>query len=456
MAHDARVRNAAPILRPDQSYGAVTDQLAGIVLDPVVSRRAWAALAASACLLVVFVVAVVVLFRDGVGVWGINQPVHWGLAIINTVWWIGIGMTGTIVSAGLLVHKPWRNSLNRFAETVTLFAALCASLFPVLHLGRPWLFYWMAPYTGTNQVWPQFRSPLTWDFFGFVSYVLLSVLFWYVGMIPDMAVLRDRARRRGGRWFYGLLALGWRGSAVHWRRWRQLYLVIAGLAVPHVFMVHSGTAMLFAASLQPGWHTTILPFYFVCGAVFSGFAVISMLAVAVRAVFELENLITLRHIDYLARAMMVTGLLTLYGYLAEAFTVVYSGEAADIDTLFDRFGGTYAWSYWGAVVLNFATLQLFWWPAVRRRPLAVAAVGLAVTVGMWLERYMILLTGLYRGHVPAMWREYQATLWDWALLAGTVGLFLFLLLVFLRVFPVISIVEVKETLHEAKTEAGRG
>ncbi len=456
MADPTRAQDVEPLLQPGQTHAAVTGHLADIVLDPEVGRRARLAIAASMALLLVFVAAVGMLLARGVGIWGVNQPVHWGIAIVNTVWWIGVALAGTIISAGLLVHKPWRNSLNRLAETVTVFAAFCAALFPVLHLGRPWLFYWMAPYASTMAVYPNFRSPLTWDFFGFLSYLTLAVLFWFIGMIPDMAVLRDRARTRATRTAYGLLALGWRGSARHWRRWRRLYLIVAGLAVPHVLAVHAGTAMLFAAAPLPGWHSTILPVYFTSGAVFSGFALVAVVTVLARHVFRLHDVITVPHVDYLGRALLATGLLTLYCWFMEAFSMVYSGETARLDTLLDRIAGTYAWAFWGAFALNFVVLQALWWRRVRIHAAALVVVGVAVTIGMWLERYMILTTALYRGHVPAMWRAYGGTFWDWALTLGTLGLFVFLLLIFLRLVPVVSIAEVKETLHEAKKEARRG
>jgi molybdopterin-containing oxidoreductase family membrane subunit len=447
---------SAPI-PPGQSLGDVTEQIARIPLDFPLRWRWLIALGLSSLLLVLFIVSVAVLFTRGVGVWGLNIPVNWAFAIHNYVWWLGIGHAGTLISALLLLTgSEWRNSLNRFAETMTLFAVVCAGIYPIIHLGRPWFVYWMFPYPATMQVWPQFRSPLEWDVWAVMTYLIVSVVFWYTGLVPDLAAARDRARKRGWQVFFGVLALGWRGSAVHWARWSQAYRLIAALAVPLVVSVHSEVSLLFAAGQIPGWHSTIFPPYFVLGAAFSGFAVVSIIAVAIRAAFRLENLVTDVHLNLLGKTLLATGLMTAYGYVFEIFDALYSGDAHELQTLADRFTGDYAWSYWGAVVLNFVVLQALWWRRVRVNGWTLFAVSASVAVGMWLERYMILVTSLYRDFLVSSWGHYTATFWDWSTYVGTIGLFLVPFLLMVRLFPVISIFETKEVLHEEQTEGAHG
>lgn len=439
-----------------EAYAAVTREVTAIPLaNP--QRRNWLLWFAVACLLLLlFFLAVGVLFTYGVGVWGTAMPVNWGIAIANYVWWLGIGHAGTLISALLLLlHQHWRSALNRFAEAMTLFAVLCAGIYPVLHLGRPWLFYWMAPYPSTTGVWPQFHSPLTWDFFAVLTYLIVSALFWYIGIIPDLAATRDRARRRAPQVLYGLFALGWRGSAWHWARWRQAYWLTAAIAVPLVISVHSEISLLFAAGPVPGWNTTVFPPFFVVGAAFSGFAVVAMIAVVLRRGFALHDLVTPRHLDHLGKLFLASGLLTAYGYLAEAFDGLYAGPGHDRQTLVDRFTGDYAWSYWGAVLCNFAPLQLLWFRRLRRSPLTLFAVGLFVAVGMWFERYMLLVTALYRDYLPSSYGSYQASVWEWALFAGTFGVFLVPFLLFVRFLPMISAFEVKEAIHVEGHADGR-
>src|SRR5689334_11570606 len=394
--------NTAPILPPAQSYADVTDQLAGIPLH-FPSRRRWLiALFISSLLLGLLFLAATVLFTTGVGIWGLNIPVNWAFAIHNYVWWLGIGHAGTLISALLLLlGREWRNSLNRFAETMTLFAVVCAGMYPILHLGRPWFVYWMFPYPATMEVWPQFRSPLEWDIWAVLTYGMVSVVFWYVGLIPDLAAARDRARRRGWQVFFGVLALGWRGSALHWMRWQQSYRLLAALAVPLVVSVHSEVSLLFAAGQIPGWHSTIFPPYFVLGAAFSGFAMVAMIAIVMRHTFQLGHIVTERHLDVLAKVTLAMGMMTAYGYLFEVFDGYYSGGLREIATLHDRFFGTYAWAYWGAVVCNFVPLQGLWLSRVRRSPVLLFLISTSVVVGMWLERYMILVTSLYKDFLPS-------------------------------------------------------
>jgi Ni/Fe-hydrogenase subunit HybB-like protein len=414
----------------------------------------WICFAFALCLLLLFVIAASVLFWNGVGVWGNNIPVNWGIAISNYIWFLGIGHAGTLISAMLLImNLHWRNSLNRFAEAMTLFAVTCAGLYPILHLGRPWLFYWMAPYPNTMTVWPQFRSPLTWDFFAVLTYLTVSVLFWYIGIVPDLANTRDRAKKRRYQVFYGLASLGWRGSARHWARWRQTYWLTAMIAVPLVVSVHSEVSLLFAAGPIPGWNSTVFPPYFVLGAAFSGFAVVSMIAVAMRHALGLERLVTTRHFDLLGKLLLATGLMTSYGYIVEVFDALYGGEHFEIHTLADRLWGSNAWSYWAAVIANFVPIQLLWSARFRKHPLALFLVGLFVTIGMWFERYMLLVTTLYRDYLVSSWGDYHPSFWEWSLFAGMLGVFFTPFLLFVRFLPVISAFEIKEAAFEEKREA---
>jgi len=439
--------SATDILPTDQSIGHVSRQLTDIPLHFPARRQWWIAMAVASALLALFAVSVIELFTRGVGIWGLNVPVTWAFAIHNYVWWLGIGHAGTLISALLLLTgSEWRNSLNRFAETMTLFAVVCAGIYPVIHLGRPWYLYWMFPYPATMGVWPQFRSPLEWDIWAVLTYLSVSVLFWYTGLIPDLANARDRAQRRSWQVFFGILALGWRGSTIHWSRWSRTYRIMAAIAVPLVVSVHSEISLLFAASQLPGWHSTLFPPYFVLGAAFSGFAVVSIIAVALRAMFGLGNLVTRNHLDVLGKVLLATGLMTGYGYVFEVVDALYSGNPHDLQTLINRTSGAYAWLYWGAVVFNFVPLQLLWWRAARRTGWALLLISVSVVIGMWLERYMILVTTLYRDFLVSSWSHYTPTFWDWSTYVGTIGLFLVPFLLAIRFIPVISIFETEKTL----------
>jgi molybdopterin-containing oxidoreductase family membrane subunit len=439
---------------PPDRYAAVTDEIVGIPLR-YPHPRAWLICFAFALLLLAsFFISASVLLWYGVGVWGNNIPVNWGLAIVNYIWFLGIGHAGTLISAMLLLlNAHWRNSLNRFAEAMTLFAVVCAGLYPILHLGRPWLFYWIAPYPNTMTIWPQFKSPLAWDFFAVLTYLTVSVLFWYIGIVPDLAAVRDRARKRRHQVVYGLAALGWRGSVRHWARWRQAYTLTAAIAVPLVVSVHSEVSLLFAAGPVPGWTSTVFPPYFVLGAAFSGFAVVAMIAVMLRHALGLSDLVRERHLDLLGKFLLATGLMTAYGYWSEVFAALYSGDKHEMVTLANRLAGPYAWSYWGAVICNFLPLQLLWIRAVRTNPALLFAIGLSVTVGMWCERYMLLVTSLYGDWLVSSWGEYHASFWEWSLFAGMLGVFLVPFLLFVRFLPVISSFEIKETLFEEERDA---
>jgi molybdopterin-containing oxidoreductase family membrane subunit len=408
-------------------------------------RAWWIAFGISSALLALFVVSVAVLFTRGIGVWGVNVPVAWGFAITNFVWWIGIGHAGTFISAFLyLMRQEWRTSISRFAETMTIFAVLCAGLFPVLHLGRPWFFYWLAPYPNTMTLWPQFRSTLIWDFFAVLTYFTVSLLFWYLGLVPDLAVQRDKARSRFAQRAYGFFALGWRGSGRHWRYYKAAYLLFAGLAAPLVISVHSIVGMDFTYAIVPGWHSTIFPPYFVAGAIFSGFAMVLTLGIPLRTLLQLEDLVTLRHLDLCARFTLVTGLIVAYGYLMEAFMAYYTGEPFEVAMIQNRFFGPYAFASWLMVFCNVVAPQALWIRAVRRSPALLFLLSLVIQVGMWTERYVIVISSLSRDYLPSSWHLFRATLWDWTTLLGSIGLFSFCYLLFTRFLPVVAVTEVRE------------
>lgn len=421
-------------------------------------QRAWnIAFAFALVLLALFLASVGWLFWNGVGIWGNNIPVAWGFDIQNYVFWLGMGHAGTLISAFLLLlGSEWRNSLNRFAEAMTLCAVVCAGIYPIIHLGRPWFVYWMFPYPSSMGIWPQFRSPLFWDVCAVVAYLLVSVMFWYIGLVPDLATARDRARTRGWQVFFGVLSLGWRGSAHHWVHWSRAYRICAAVAVPLVVSVSSEYTFLFAAGSLPGWHSTIGPPYYVMGAVFSGFAIVAVISVALRWLLRVEDLVTLDHLDLLAKVLLATGLMTAYGYVFEVFDAYYSGEAAEIRKMVERVSGLYAPLYWGAVLCNFGPLQLLWFRTVRRNIAALAGIGASAVVGMWLERFIIVQGTLYRDVLPSSFHDYVPTFWDWSTFAGSVGVFLTLFLLLVRVFPMISIFEEKEVLARETAPAGAG
>lgn len=436
-----------PVLAPGQTYGSVTDKIASIVLEEKV-RPGWLlAFLISFVLAMCLLLASGYLFLRGVGIWGINVPVGWGFAIVNFVWWIGIGHAGTLISAILLLfHQQWRTSINRFAEAMTLFAVACAGLFPILHLGRPWLAYWLFPYPNTMDVWPQFRSPLVWDVFAVSTYGTVSLLFWYVGLLPDLATLRDQAKNKFLQVFYGILSMGWRGSAVHWERYETAYLLLAGLATPLVVSVHTVVSFDFAISVIPGWHATIFPPYFVAGAIYSGFAMVLTLVIPIRHFYRLHDLITLRHMRNMGKVMLATGLIVAYGYLMEAFFAWYSASPYEGYMMRNRMFGPYGPFYWGLILTNVIIPQALWFRRVRDNMLILFVISLIVNVGMWLERFIIVITSLHRDFLPSSWDMYYPTLWDWLTYFGTIGLFLALMFLFIRVLPMISIFEVRTLL----------
>ncbi len=390
----------------------------------------------------------------GVGVWGNNIPVGWGFGIINFVWWIGIGHAGTFISAILLLlEQKWRTSINRIAEAMTLFAVVQASLFPIFHLGRPWFAYWLVPYPSTLGVWPQYRSALPWDAAAIATYLTISFLFWYVGLIPDLAAMRDAAPGRTRRRIYGLFALGWRGSVRHWQHYRIAYGLLAGLATPLVISVHSIVSMDFAITQLPGWHSPMFPPYFVAGAIYSGFAMVLTLLVPVRRIFALHDLVTTQHLDRIAKLLLVTGWIVTYSYVIESFTAWYSGNLYERYTyLFDRPFGPYAFVFWTVIVCNCVTPQLFWSARIRRSPIALWCASLAIQLGMWGERFMLIVTSQHRDFLASSWAMYRPTWVDGGILLGTISFFLFLFLLFLRFVPFVPVSEVKELQHALAAE----
>ncbi|HKX31532.1 MAG TPA: NrfD/PsrC family molybdoenzyme membrane anchor subunit [Blastocatellia bacterium] len=442
-----------PVIGPGYNYTSVTDKISSIVLAGG-RRPEWLAGFAVASLLVLMLgYAVGYLLITGVGIWGIDIPVAWGFAIVNFVWWIGIGHAGTLISAILLLlNQKWRTSINRFAEAMTLFAVACAGMFPLLHLGRPWLFYWLFPYPNIMNVQPQFRSPLVWDVFAVSTYFTVSMLFWFVGLLPDLATLRDRARSRAGRIVYGLLAMGWRGSARHWKRYEVAYLLLAGLATPLVVSVHTVVSFDFTIAILPGWHSTIFPPYFVAGAIFSGFAMVLTIAIPLRWYYGLEDFITLLHLDNCGKVMLATGLIVAYGYMSEIFLSWYSRDRFEWFMSLNRMRGPYWPVFWGVILCNVVAPQLLWSQRVRRSVRALLLVSLVVNVGMWLERYLIVITSLHRDFLPSSWGMYSATVWDYAVFTGTIGFFVALLFLFVRFLPAISIAEMRTLVTPA--EAG--
>ncbi|MBO0751673.1 MAG: polysulfide reductase NrfD, partial [Bradyrhizobiaceae bacterium] len=412
-------------------------------------RAWWIAFAASTALTAVFLVSIVWVFIKGIGVWGLNTSVVWGFDIANYVWWIGIGNAGTLISSMLLLlRQRWRASINRFAEAMTLFAAAIAGLFPIVHLGRSLYFYWLTPYPNTMTVWPQWRSALIWDFWAILSYLLFSLLFWYIGLIPDFATLRDRARKPRHRLIYGALALGWRGSARHWRVYQLYHVAMACLGVPLVVSLHSVVGLDFAASLMPGWSEPIFPPYFVAGAMYSGFAMVVCLAALVRWGFNLQPVITTEHFDIMARIMLAASIFMGLSYLTEWFDGWYTGDLAERSLLRFEFAGAYSPLFFTMLFCNVLAPQAFWIAAIRRSIAAVFAVAVAINIGMWLERILIIWNTLSHGYTPSMWRLYIPTIWDWLITVGSLGFFMFLFLVFVRMVPAVSMHEVRDLLAE--------
>jgi Ni/Fe-hydrogenase subunit HybB-like protein len=444
----------APVLGARHTFGSITDKIVSIVLRRPVTLGWFIGIVTAFAFLNLLGLAITYLLFRGVGIWGLDIPVGWGFAIINFVWWIGIGHAGTLISAILLLLKQnWRNSINRFAEAMTLFAVACAGMFPLIHTGRPWLaVYWLFPYPNSMNVWPQFRSPLIWDVFAVSTYGTISLLFWFVGLIPDFGTFRDTAKNPVAKKIYGLLSMGWRGSARHWKRYESAYLLLAGLATPLVLSVHTVVSFDFAVSIVPGWHTTIFPPYFVAGAIYSGFAMVLVLAIPIRKFYGLQDMITDRHLDNAAKVMLATGLIVAYGYSMEAFFAFYSGNAYEKYMFMNRAFGPYGWAYWMLIATNIAIPQLLWIRKFRQSPLILFLLSVDVLVGMWFERFVIVVVSLSRDFLPSSWGMYIPTRWDIATFVGTLGLFFFLFFLFIRVMPMISIFEMRTLLPESKVE----
>jgi len=444
-----------PVIEPGHTFATVTDKISAIVLTKRTPTGWWAGFGFSFTLVMLLFYAIGYLVLAGTGIWGVNIPVGWGFAIINFVWWVGIAHAGTLISAILLLmRQDWRTSINRFAEAMTLFAVSCAGIYPLIHVGRPWLAYWLIPYPNTMQIWPQFRSPLVWDVFAVSTYATVSLMFWFVGLIPDLATLRDRAKSRTGQIIYGILAMGWRGSARHWHRYEQAYLLLAGLATPLVVSVHTVVSFDFAISIIPGWHATIFPPYFVAGAIYSGFAMVMTLAIPLRKFYGLEDFITMRHIDNMAKVMLATSLIVAYGYMMEAFMAVYSGSKYEEYMIRNRMTGAYAPMYWALIFCNVVTPLALWSSRVRRNIPLLWVISIIANIGMWLERFVIVVTSLHRDFLPSSWGMYAPTSWDWAIYVGTIGLFLALLFLFIRFLPMISIFEMRTILPQAEVREG--
>ena len=443
------------VIAPGHTFKSVTEEISRIVLTPHTPLGWFFGFAIAGSFVLMLLVALTWLFLRGVGIWAITIPVAWGFAIVNFVWWIGIGHAGTLISAILLLFKQgWRNSINRFAEAMTIFAVVCAGLFPLIHTGRPWLAYWLFPYPNSMNVSPQFRSPLLWDVFAVSTYATISVVFWYIGMIPDLGTLRDRSKSRLGQYSYGLLAVGWRGSVRHWSRYETSSLLLAGLATPLVLSVHSVISFDFAVALVPGWHTTIFPPYFVAGAIYSGFAMVITLAIPIRKFYHLEDLITMRHVDNMCKVMLATGLIVAYGYSTEVFmSYCYSASHWEYFMMWNRMFGPMGWSYWVLITCNIALPQLLWSRRLRRSVPFVFVMSLIVNSGMWFERFVIVVTSLTRDYLPSSWGTYRATRWDYMTFAGTLGLFTFLFFLFIRFLPMIPMSEIRLMLPQAKVRA---
>ncbi|MEZ5351359.1 MAG: NrfD/PsrC family molybdoenzyme membrane anchor subunit [Bryobacteraceae bacterium] len=443
-----------PVLEHGHSNTTVTEHVADIVLRRTPPLQWFLVLFVALCVMQLLPFALGNLFGRGIGLWGINQPVGWGLDIINFVWWIGIGHAGTLISAILLLmRQDWRMSISRFAEAMTIFAVMCAGLYPVAHTGRPWLAYWLLPYPNTMALWPQPRSPLIWDVFAVSTYATVSILFWYTGLIPDLATMRDRARSIFVKKLYGVLSLGWRGSAQHWHRYEMASLLLAGLSTPLVLSVHSIVSFDFAAGIVPGWHTTVFPPYFVAGAVFAGFAMVLTLAIPVRKWYGLEDFITVRHLENMGKVMLATGMIVCYGYFLEVFMGWYSGNEYEIAMIQNRFSGPYAPLYWALWVCNCLSIQVLWSKSARRSTTVLFIVSQFVSVGMWLERFVIIPMSLHRDFLPSSWGMYYPTKWDWAAFIGTLGFFTTMMFIFIRVLPMMSMFEIRTLIKPAKTGA---
>jgi len=438
-----------PLIRNQRPIGCISDAIAGIA-EGKTPKWWWCAFGPSVTLLTMLLIMIVYLMSTGVGVWGLGQPVMWGWAIINFVWWIGIGHAGTLISAILfLLRQRWRTSINRAAEAMTIFAVMCAGIFPLIHIGRIWLGWWLLPLPNANSIWPQFRSPLMWDVFAVSTYFTVSVLFWYMGLIPDLAVMRDRAKTKIRKFAYGLFSLGWTGSNRHWSNYERAYLILAGLSTPLVLSVHSIVSLDFSVSQLPGWHTTIFPPYFVAGAIFSGFGMVLTLLIPLRKICKLEDIITVRHVELMCKVTLATGSIVGYAYGMEFFIAWYSGNPYERFAFINRAFGPYGWAYWIMISCNVLTPQFFWFKRIRTNMIIVFILSIFVNIGMWFERFVIVVTSLHREFLPSNWSYYSPTWVDVCTYLGTFGLFFTFFLLFIRFVPLIAIAEVKAVTPQA-------
>ena len=443
------VEGRAPLVLGDSSFHRLTESVA----QPLEAKTSvgWVLFfLMSVSILGILGASIGYLFWEGVGIWGVNNPVGWGWAIVNFVFWVGIGHAGTLISAVLfLFRQKWRTSINRAAEAMTIFAVACALIFPGVHVGRVWMAYYMLPIPNQMLMWPQFRSPLLWDIFAVSIYGTVSLLFWYVGLIPDLATIRDRAKTRLRRVLYGFFALGWRGSHRHWLNYERAYLLLAALATPLVLSVHSIVSFDFAVSQLPGWHTTIFPPYFVAGAIFSGFAMVITLMVFTRVLFKLEHVITIRHFENMAKIILLTGSLVGYAYIMEFFIAWYSGNPYEFFAFANRAFGPYAWAYWTMFSCNVFIPQVFWFKKMRTSIPVLFVVSIFVNIGMWFERFVITVTSLHRDFLPSSWAYYSPTIWDVLTFVGSFGLFFTLYSLFVRFLPIVALAEVKTVVPQA-------
>jgi molybdopterin-containing oxidoreductase family membrane subunit len=438
----------------NRNFAWITNAVCRIVEEP--TPRWWWVMFGVAGFVATFTVAgLIYLVSTGTGVWGLANPANWGWAIVNFVFWIGIGHAGTLISAILcLLRQKWRTSINRAAEAMTIFAVVCAGIFPVFHVGRVWFAYWLMPLPNANTIWPNFRSPLMWDVFAVSTYATVSVLFWYVGMIPDLATLRDRAKSKAKQIFYGIFSMGWRGSNRHWSNYEMMYLLLAALSTPLVLSVHTIVSFDFAVALLPGWHTTIFPPYFVAGAIFSGFGMVLTLMLPLRAVYKLEDLVTQYHIDCMCKITLATGSMVGYAYAMEFFIAWYGANPYEGFAFVNRAFGPYAWAYWIMVSCNVISPQLFWFKKIRENTWLVWVISIFVNVGMWFERFVIAVTSLARDFLPSSWGYYSPTIIDIFTYFGTFGVFSVLFLLFLRFLPLMAMAEIKAVSPQADPHAG--
>ncbi len=443
-----------PLILGGHDFRSITEVVAG-PMERKPPLGWWITLAVSLGLLGLLGLQTAWLFWEGIGVWGVNNPVGWGWAIVNFVFWVGIGHAGTLISAILfLFRQKWRTSINRSAEAMTLFAVMCAMIFPGIHVGRVWVAYWMFPLPNQMGTWPNFRSPLLWDVFAVSIYGTVSLLFWYVGLIPDLATIRDRAANGLRRTIFGLFALGWRGSNRHWQHYERAYLLLAALATPLVLSVHSIVSMDFAVSQLPGWHTTIFPPYFVAGAIFSGFAMVMTLMIVAAKAFRLEQIVTRRHFDNMAKIMLLTGSMVGYAYGMEFFIAWYGANPYEHFVFVNRAFGPYAWAYWTMISCNVLSPQIFWFKRARQSLAVCFVISIFVNIGMWFERFVIVASSLHRDFLPSSWGYYVPTRWDVAALAGSFGLFLTMFCLFARFVPMVALAEVKAVLPAADPHHG--